>query len=284
MEPASAVVVPVRNGSSANGWAATPRSRARSVCCCIRFAPVLHHCSGEIGPGENIGMPVSNSCGTNASTCACCLPPLRFPPRTRSSPACSVRARASRGLSGSLAMRARKLLGKLRSRCLASQQVLPSHSVSRRRNFAFSRRSTPSSRANWLLRVNPSGLFPRLGLTSSSLPGLFSIPPVWLDPPDFPAWFRMTFAHDSMMSSSTGSLRIAWENRLHRRRDGVLQEDAQVRKGVTPRVLAILNSFLLALFDWLGVTNVASQMRVFAARPLLALRLFFPWRKLNSPG
>lgn len=42
----------------------------------------------------------------------------------------------------------------------------------------------------------------------------------------------------------------AIENRLHRRRDGSLQEDAcQVRKGVAPRILAILNSFLLALFD-----------------------------------
>ncbi len=71
-------------------------------------------------------------------------------------------------------------------------------------------------------------------------------------------------------------MRIPWENRLHRRRDVTLQEDAcQVRKGIAPRVLAILNSFLLALFDWLGVANVASQMRLFAARPVLAFRLFF---------
>jgi hypothetical protein len=72
-------------------------------------------------------------------------------------------------------------------------------------------------------------------------------------------------------------IRAHWaiENRLHRRRDGVLQEDAcQVRKGIAPRVLAILNSFLLALFDWLGASNLASQMRAFAARPILALRLF----------
>jgi hypothetical protein len=47
-----------------------------------------------------------------------------------------------------------------------------------------------------------------------------------------------------------------------------------VRTGVAPRILAILNSFLLALLDWLGVTNVASQMRRFAAQPSLALRLF----------
>jgi predicted transposase YbfD/YdcC len=65
------------------------------------------------------------------------------------------------------------------------------------------------------------------------------------------------------------------ENRLHWRRDVTLREDAcQVRKGSAPRVLAILNSFLLALFDFLGVTNVAAQMRLFAARPWLALRLF----------
>src|SRR5215472_9919555 len=67
----------------------------------------------------------------------------------------------------------------------------------------------------------------------------------------------------------------AMENRLHWRRDVTLQEDAcQVRKGIAPRVLAILNRFLLALFDWLGVTNVASHMRALAARPILALRLF----------
>lgn len=67
----------------------------------------------------------------------------------------------------------------------------------------------------------------------------------------------------------------AIENKLHYRRDVTLREDAcQVRKGHAPRTLAILNSFLLALFDWLEVTNVASQMRLFAARPFLALRLF----------
>lgn len=68
----------------------------------------------------------------------------------------------------------------------------------------------------------------------------------------------------------------AIENRLHWRRDVTLEEDAcQVRKGIAPRTLAILNSFLLAVFDWLGVSNVAQQMRIFSARPILALRLFF---------
>ena len=211
MEPAFAVVVPVLCGSSASGRAATPRSHARSACCCIRFALVLHRCSGEIGPAENIDVSVSSSCGTNASTCACCLLSLHHPPRTRSSPVRSVRTRASRGPSGSLAMRARKLLGKSRSRCLAFQQTLPPHSVSQRRNFAFPRRSTPASRRSQLVRANPSGLVSQLGLTSSSLlPCLLSIPPIWLDLLDFPARFCMTFAYGPMISSSTCSLRIAW--------------------------------------------------------------------------
>lgn len=67
----------------------------------------------------------------------------------------------------------------------------------------------------------------------------------------------------------------AIENKLHYRRDVTLREDAcQVRKGQAPRILALLNSFLLALFDWLEVRNVASQMRVFDAQPFQALRLF----------
>ncbi|GAC1565705.1 MAG: ISAs1 family transposase [Ktedonobacteraceae bacterium] len=67
----------------------------------------------------------------------------------------------------------------------------------------------------------------------------------------------------------------AIENRLHWRRDVTLGEDAcQVRKGRAPRVLSILNSFLLALFEWLGVTNVARYMRRVSASPMLALRLF----------
>lgn len=71
-------------------------------------------------------------------------------------------------------------------------------------------------------------------------------------------------------------LRQHWaiENRLHYRRDVTLKEDAcQVRKGCAPRTLAVLNSFLLALFDWLQVRNVASQMRIFDAHPFLALSL-----------
>jgi predicted transposase YbfD/YdcC len=64
------------------------------------------------------------------------------------------------------------------------------------------------------------------------------------------------------------------ENRLHWRRDVTLREDdCQVRKGEAPRVLAVLNSFLLALLDFVGVSNVPSQMRAFDAHPLQAVRL-----------
>jgi len=66
------------------------------------------------------------------------------------------------------------------------------------------------------------------------------------------------------------------ENRLHWRRDVTLREDhCQVRKGAAPRVLAVLNSFLLALLDFGGVTNVPKQMRLFDAKPWIAVRLLF---------
>jgi predicted transposase YbfD/YdcC len=66
----------------------------------------------------------------------------------------------------------------------------------------------------------------------------------------------------------------AIENRLHWRRDVTLREDhSQVRKGDAPRLLALLNSFLFAVLDFLGVSNVAKQMRLFDAQPLLAIRL-----------
>ena len=64
------------------------------------------------------------------------------------------------------------------------------------------------------------------------------------------------------------------ENRLHWRRDVTLREDhCQVRIGTAPRVLAVLNSFLLAMLDFLNVSNVPKQMRQFDAHPLLAVRL-----------
>ena len=66
----------------------------------------------------------------------------------------------------------------------------------------------------------------------------------------------------------------AIENRLHWRRDVTLREDhCQVRKGEAPRVLAVLNTFLLALMDFLDVSNVPQQMRFFDAHPLQAVRL-----------
>lgn len=64
------------------------------------------------------------------------------------------------------------------------------------------------------------------------------------------------------------------ENRLHYRRDVSLAEDAcQVRKGTAPHALAVLNSFVLALFDCCGVTNVKQHMRRLEAQPLLAAQL-----------
>jgi predicted transposase YbfD/YdcC len=66
----------------------------------------------------------------------------------------------------------------------------------------------------------------------------------------------------------------AIENRLHWRRDVTLREDhCQVRKGDAPRVLAVLNSFLLALLDFLGVANVPRQMGIFGAHSWQAVRL-----------
>lgn len=66
----------------------------------------------------------------------------------------------------------------------------------------------------------------------------------------------------------------AIENRLHYRRDVTLAEDAcQVRKGSAPHVLAVLNSFVLALFDSRGVTNAKQYMRRLEAQPLLAAQL-----------
>lgn len=64
------------------------------------------------------------------------------------------------------------------------------------------------------------------------------------------------------------------ENRLPWRRDVTLRADhAHVRKGTAPRILALLNSFLLALLAFLGVCNVPKQMRLFEAQPLHAVRL-----------
>lgn len=64
------------------------------------------------------------------------------------------------------------------------------------------------------------------------------------------------------------------ENRLHHRRDVTLGEDAsQVRTKGAPQVLAALNGGILALMDFLGVKNVAKQMRRFCEYTSEALQL-----------
>ena len=52
-----------------------------------------------------------------------------------------------------------------------------------------------------------------------------------------------------------------------------LRDACQVRKGAAPHVLAVLNSFVLALFDFCGIANVKQQMRRLDAQPLQAVRL-----------
>ena len=65
----------------------------------------------------------------------------------------------------------------------------------------------------------------------------------------------------------------AIENRLHYRRDVTLAEDAcQVRKGSAPHALAALNSFVLALFDFLRVPNAKQHMRYLDAEPRRAIQ------------
>jgi predicted transposase YbfD/YdcC len=64
------------------------------------------------------------------------------------------------------------------------------------------------------------------------------------------------------------------ENRLHYRKDVTLGEDAsQTRVKGAPQVLAALNGGLLALMDFLGVTNVAKQIIHYCAHPKNALQL-----------
>jgi predicted transposase YbfD/YdcC len=66
------------------------------------------------------------------------------------------------------------------------------------------------------------------------------------------------------------------ENRLHYRRDVTLREDAsQVRVKGAPEVLAALNGGILALMDFLGIKNVAKQMRHYCAQYKEALQLLF---------
>ena len=89
-------------------------------------------------------------------------------------------------------------------------------------------------------------------------------------------WHHQPLANARRCARLLALVRAHWkiENRLHWRRDVTLREDhSQVRKGEAPRILALLNSFLLALLDLFGVSNVPKQMRPFDAQPLLAVRL-----------
>jgi len=64
------------------------------------------------------------------------------------------------------------------------------------------------------------------------------------------------------------------ENRLHYRCDVTLGEDAsQTRVKGAPQVLAALNGGLLAMMDFLGITNVAKQLIHYSAHPKNALQL-----------
>lgn len=94
--------------------------------------------------------------------------------------------------------------------------------------------------------------------------GFTSLPPAQADPAKLSHFVR---SHWSI------------ENRLHWRRDATLKEDQSlVRVPGAPAVLAALNNAVLALMDSLGVTNVRSQMRTFAAQPHLALHLLLSGR------
>jgi predicted transposase YbfD/YdcC len=66
------------------------------------------------------------------------------------------------------------------------------------------------------------------------------------------------------------------ENRSHYRRDVTLGEDAcQVRINKAPEVLAALNGGILALMDFLGIKNLAKQLKYYCAYPKEAIQLLF---------
>ena len=73
-----------------------------------------------------------------------------------------------------------------------------------------------------------------------------------------------------------GFKRSHWyvENRLHYRRDVTFGEDrCHVRIQGAPEVVAGIHNGVLAIMDYLGIKNVASQLRHFCAQPEEALRL-----------
>jgi predicted transposase YbfD/YdcC len=66
------------------------------------------------------------------------------------------------------------------------------------------------------------------------------------------------------------------ENRSHYRRDVTLGEDAcQVRINKAPEVLAAINGGILALMDFLGIKNLAKQLKYYCAYPEEAIQLLF---------
>jgi hypothetical protein len=66
------------------------------------------------------------------------------------------------------------------------------------------------------------------------------------------------------------------ENRCHWRRDATLGEDrCLVRQPLVATVLALLNSAILALFDYLKIPNARRARRTFNASPQQALALLF---------
>jgi len=93
---------------------------------------------------------------------------------------------------------------------------------------------------------------------------------------------QIVYGITSLTPAQAGPLRLLelerthWhiENRSHHRRDVTMGEDAsQLRTAGAPLALAALNGAVLALMDWLHVSNMASQMRSFCARPQEALAL-----------
>ena len=197
MEPAFAVVVPVRCVSSANGnGSATAKPRQVSV--------LLHPL--RVGPAPLLWRDWS------PQRTSACLYPARAAPTPRGAPATFRRFATHHGCDPlpCAACALAPLVGRAaRSQCahgnfwassdhvcLASQQTLLPHSVSRRRNFAFPRRSTPSSRISWLLRVKSSRpLFPA-GSHFFLSSAFFALHPTGLaGSSGFPARFCMTFAY-----------------------------------------------------------------------------------------
>ncbi|HEY1352579.1 MAG TPA: hypothetical protein VGF67_23410 [Ktedonobacteraceae bacterium] len=51
------------------------------------------------------------------------------------------------------------------------------------------------------------------------------------------------------------------------------EDSSQVRIKNAPEVIAALNNGILALMDYMGIKNVAAQMRHFCAKPEEALQL-----------